>query len=653
MRTPVRARTALALIIASRVAVAASVTVNVDGSRRFQTVAGFGATHSAEILLGNNDARVDTLTAAARMMAIDFAYNQVHLTTGNLGSSVAERPTGTFTNQNDNADPFTINWGGFDGIGNQFTKVGLLDLAPASFNDYEFGQQVNARWGSPWLCPIRSADYNAFLDEIAEQFVADSMWWNMNFGLTRPRQHLFNEPIWGNNQLNCSGSTVQDLADITRTTGLRLADAGFPTRFIVPNEETVDHSAAAAMAILSDPGARQFVAAIGYHTYPYGGVYSSVPNILSTSGVGSPDATEIASRRQLKALADQYGLPTRMTEVSHGYVDSRSFDALRGRAIQIHDEMAYAGASAFYAMNNFFDAQAAYGHGLGSNIYDGSMEGDAVDIDNWCGAAAIPPTCDGTVFITGMGHAIGHFARWLTPNNSSRVYNDHDAFDDPMNTDMLVLVSTFIDDTRGTLVAVIINNHTDATQSYGITLNLMNLELAGSVAGEQSTSDGTANNFSNAWQALPGLTPSSATQVSISVPALSVTTLSVPIAGQQTDGGGVTPDAGTGGGGQMADAGSSGGGTGGGGAGGGGGGGAGGQGGSNAGGGTGGSGGGGTAASGGGVAGNAGDAGTGGGGGAVGGGCGCTNTDATSSLLTAAAIAFALGRRRRSRSSLE
>ena len=54
---------------------------------------------------------------------------------------------------------------------------------------------------------------------------------------------------------------------------------------------------------------------------------------------------------RLRDLGRQYNVPVWMTEVSHGGLDPRTMDALRARAIEIHDELAYADASAFFAMH--------------------------------------------------------------------------------------------------------------------------------------------------------------------------------------------------------------------------------------------------------------------------------------------------------------
>jgi O-glycosyl hydrolase len=95
-------------------------------------------------------------------------------------------------------------------------------------------------------------------------------------------------------------------------------------KFIAPNEETVARSRQVAETVLADAEARQYVAAIGYHCYPYGSPYASVKRILKESAEGKPDHREVEERRQLRELAARHQLPLWMTEVSHPEVPAYS-----------------------------------------------------------------------------------------------------------------------------------------------------------------------------------------------------------------------------------------------------------------------------------------------------------------------------------------
>lgn len=116
----------------------------------------------------------------------------------------------------------------------------------------------------------------------------------------------FNEPPSGNSVLG--GGSQSELVDIVKRTGARLRADGFATlKFVVPAEETEQISLDGAIAILNDAQARPYVGAIASRPYPYGSTYAAVPNILSISGAGTPNAAKVALRNQLRDLGRQYG----------------------------------------------------------------------------------------------------------------------------------------------------------------------------------------------------------------------------------------------------------------------------------------------------------------------------------------------------------
>jgi len=330
---------------------------------------------------------------------------------------------------------------------------------------------------------------------VAEQVVATHALWRDRYGLVPSYFLLFNEPTSGNAEL--IGGSTSEMVDIVKRAGQRLRAARFQTKFIVPNEETEELSLERARGILADPEARRYVGAIGYHTYPYGSAYASIRRIVDTSGAGRPDPGRIAVRRELRDLAARYGVPLWMTEVSNGGVDARSFDGVRGRAIHIHDEFVYANASAYFGMNNMWDTTTHDEHFRGrpqeGNIY--SEEGTIALIDNQ----------RGSVIITGMGYAIGHYARWVRPG-SRRV--------EAASSDRLVQVTAFRDNSRKRLVWVVINN-SPAKRIVHFRTN--GVRPVGSLVGEQSTEAARWRKLKGTLPARPGFT--------VTVPPASVTTL--------------------------------------------------------------------------------------------------------------------------------
>ena len=287
--------------------------------------------------------------------------------------------------------------------------------------------------------------------------------------------------------------------------------------FVVPAEETEQISLDDARAILADPLARPYVGAIAYHPYPYGSTYASVPNILATSGSGSADRGKIAVRNQLRDLGAQYGVPVFMVEVSHSDVPFGSFDGLRGRAIQIHDEMVYADVSAFFGMNAMWDSVTNDQHFAGRPNPGLFAETDTI---------VLIDDAAGQVFISEMGRAIGHYARFV-PRGSVRVGASSD--------DALVQVTAFRVDAQDRLVLVAINN-ANAPRTLQVSLSGLALNAATPISGEQSTAGAY-------WQAVPTFAPT-ASGFTVVVPALSVTTFASALSGASpVADAGVPPDA--------------------------------------------------------------------------------------------------------------
>ncbi len=91
-----------------------SVTVRIDNGVEHQAMAGFGATN---VSLVYDSSVGDTLGASLRAKAIDAVYNQVGINMGNLGGALLESPGSYGQRSNDNDDPFTFNWSGFQTSG--------------------------------------------------------------------------------------------------------------------------------------------------------------------------------------------------------------------------------------------------------------------------------------------------------------------------------------------------------------------------------------------------------------------------------------------------------------------------------------------------------------------------------------------------------
>lgn len=479
---------------------AADVAVRVDANVAHQTIEGFGAT-TISLAFGPTD----NVPVALRTRMIDAVYNQVRLNMGNLEIGPFESPASAlYSPANDDADPNTFNLAGFNWMqsDNMVTKV-VTPAKPFGFDNFWLGPAISETYEFAWAKTLRTSNYNTYLDECGEHIAALAIHWRDAYGVTPRFMQLWNEPLSGNGEL--AGGSSAELVDIVKRAGARLRTEGFATmKFVVPAEETEDLSLQHATSILADPVARPFVGAIAYHPYPYGSTYASVPNILATSGAGTPVASRVMVRNQLRDLGMQYGIPVMMVEVSHSEVAFGNFDGMRGRAIQIHDEMIYADAAAFFGMNAMWDSVTQAQHFAGRPDPGLFSETDSI---------VLADVAADKVYITEMGRAIGQYARWV-PRGAIRL--------DAASDDPLVQVTAFKDGKNGRMVLVAINNA--ATQkTMGVTVAGVTLRASVPVAGEQSTSAAY-------WTPITGLA-ATATGYSVGLPALSVTTLAVPIAG--------------------------------------------------------------------------------------------------------------------------
>jgi O-glycosyl hydrolase len=481
-------------------AAATSVNVTVDTSITYQRLEGFGQAAPSTLLhLGSK-----TVSDSLRAIAIEKAYHEVGINMGTIGM-LLESPGGWERRRNDDSNPFSINWKGFDAKGLENARRYLVDLARSfGFTNYYLGAEApNVRWWSPWLAPIRTQDHDRFLDEAAEQVLATVIFWKITYGEEQPYYQMGNEQVTGNHaSMDPAGGygsvdPTQQVVDLVKRAGARLRAAGFlKTRFIVGTEETEDGSFDMATAILSDPKARQYVGAIAYHTYPYHTGYSSTSFILSTSGTGAPDPSRVRIRNRIRDLARQYKINAWNNENSNAG-DSLSYETFRARAIQIHDEFLYADAAAYYCMYAMWDDTSQKLHfGQSSDMY--KDEGNAVLINNR----------RKKVDITGIGYAIGHYARWIKPG-AIRV--------DAQSSDPLLQVTAFRDETAGRIALVLINNRKEPVT---VTVNFSGIKLNGALAGEQSTLAGY-------WSTLKEIPIDSDAQFNIALPENSVTSIAV------------------------------------------------------------------------------------------------------------------------------
>ena len=493
----------MVLVASVATTAAADVTVTIDNGQPHQTMQGFGAT-----TLSLDFNTTDNVPPALRTQAIDALYNQVKLNMGNLEVEPFESPASdVYAPANDNGSPTTFgafNWVQSD---NMLQKV-VTPGAAFGFDHYWIGPVISTGFALSWAPALRSSNYQLYLDELAEHVAAVAIHWRDSYGITPEYMQLFNEPLSGNGELG--GGSVPEIIDIIKRCGDRLRAEGFATmKFIVTAEETEAISLRDAQMIMADADAREYVGAIAYHPYPYGSTYASVPNILATSGAGTPAPDKIMVRNQLRDLGAQYGIPTMMVEVSHSDLPFDAFDGVRGRAIQIHDELVYADAVAFFGMNAMWDSTSHAQHYEGRPDPGFYSETDTVVlVDNAANKVVISP----------MGRAIGHYARWIK-RGAVRI--------EATSSDPLVQVTAFRDDIQHRIVLVAINNATTVRTLAIATQNAPS--LTGMLAGERSTGTGTGE----VWQPFTAETTGSSWTVDL--PPASVTSMAASLPGPDGD----------------------------------------------------------------------------------------------------------------------
>lgn len=298
----VRLLPALAIALLGAAAKVQSATVTVDAGVSFQRMEGFGTSsrvfddpHIYENFNPATSRSATILTTAQQNEVLDRLYvelglTRVHPVNPDVGTLEGQPYIGVEP-VNDNADPYVTDLSKFDfSWKNLDAHVTEIDRARQRGVTTYFLSPLNRQTWMGASTANDAAEYAEWL--LAMVLRAQAL------GVTLPYLSVANEPSYNRNMM--SGAFIRD---VIKNLGPRLRAAGLPTLFVTPDDVRSSDAAAKTMTIMADPVARSYVGALATHLYDE-----------PLTNVG-----------QMKALAQQYGLPLWMTETSMGLAGSFGF----------------------------------------------------------------------------------------------------------------------------------------------------------------------------------------------------------------------------------------------------------------------------------------------------------------------------------------
>lgn len=286
-------------------AVAAPIVVDIEPGQRFQTM------HGWEVTLNLTDKPHAPEWAPYHAQAVDRAINGIGINRVRLEiRSGAETKLDWNTRfiagelsyddwkphrypvQNDNDDPYEINWDGFSFAEIDWTvEQHLLPLIAAS----------EARGEKLWvnICYVSfhdSREAHNDPDEYAEFVLATYLHLEEKYGIVPDSWEVILEP-----DLKPDMWTGKMIGEALAATGPRLEDAGFDPAFVVPSVENMRNAVPYMKDIEKVPGAMDHVIEFSYHRY---------------KGVNERNLREIA------ALAAKHEIGASMLELWFGRANS-------------------------------------------------------------------------------------------------------------------------------------------------------------------------------------------------------------------------------------------------------------------------------------------------------------------------------------------
>ena len=206
---------------------------------------------------------------------------------------------------NDNEDPFSINWAGFE-----FEKPYMCCTGGRTLMDpgarmsqvvLPLKQRVESRGitFSSYITPIYS--YSRFPrhwhdpDEYAEMVEAYLTWLRDKYDFTPVYWSIVNEPSAR------FFSPENEMAEVIPAVGRRLHEKGFSTKIVFPEAVTPGEAVWMIDSILQDQEVTPYIGMISYHGYDY---WQLVPSLADRG-----------NRYTIRTQAKEIGVPTAMTEI--------------------------------------------------------------------------------------------------------------------------------------------------------------------------------------------------------------------------------------------------------------------------------------------------------------------------------------------------
>ena len=241
--------------------------VTVDLRVTHQRMDGFGS--SARVWVDPHVSNTDRtiVPVAAQETILRHLYSRLGLTRVRpvLDQGVQNRPGGPFAFQGKRADAHIE-------LVKQARRHGLKSVFPGPV------------YVEPWIGPGDVDAYVAWAMAMLERW--------RSAGIELPLYAPQNEPTINGD------FPPQWFHDVVVRLGQRMRAAGFKTKLVIPDDENPRDAHRRAVAVLSDPAARQYVAALAYHVYRW------------DKADGRDDIV------RLRALGSRYKLPIWMTEYS-------------------------------------------------------------------------------------------------------------------------------------------------------------------------------------------------------------------------------------------------------------------------------------------------------------------------------------------------